>query len=34
MQPVDGCSGLEGKRKAIRDGAPLANFCVLNNLNP
>jgi hypothetical protein len=36
MQPVDGCTGLEGKRKA--NGVPawcahsLTNFCVLNNL--
>jgi hypothetical protein len=32
MQPVDGCTGLEGKRKASRDGSTHSNFCVLNNL--
>jgi hypothetical protein len=32
MQPVDGCTGSEGKQKTNRDGSTLTNFCVFNNL--
>ena len=32
MQPVDECTGLEGKQKANGDGSTLANFSVFNNL--
>lgn len=32
MQPVDRCSGLEGKQTANKDGSTLENICVFNNL--
>jgi len=32
MQPVDRCTGLEGKQKANGDGSTLVNFSVFNNL--